>query len=140
MPAPLRIGARVRDASLADLAGKHGAKSGPPKANGLMADVDPALGQELLDVAERERISNVHHHDQTDDLRRAVEISERIAHGLKLPRRDALRALCLTTPSGSRHGAAAAWRIGLRSRLRLSPTKSVKRNARWEVPGVVDLR
>jgi hypothetical protein len=27
-----------------------------------------------------------------------VEISERIAHGLKLPRRDALRALCLTTP------------------------------------------
>ena len=26
------------------------------------------------------------------------EISERIAHGLKLPRRDALRALCLTTP------------------------------------------
>ena len=41
----------------------------------------------------------VHHHDQTDDLRRAVEISERVAHGLKIPPRDALPALCLTTPA-----------------------------------------
>jgi hypothetical protein len=36
-----------------------------------------------------DRVSHVHHHDQTDDLRRAVEIAERVAHGLKLPRRDA---------------------------------------------------
>ena len=38
-----------------------------------MADVDPALGQQILDVAQRQWVSHVHHHDQTDDLRRAVE-------------------------------------------------------------------
>ena len=61
----------------------------PPEPDGLMADIDATLGQQILDVAQRQRVSHVHHHDQTDDLRRAVEIAERVAHGLKLPRRDA---------------------------------------------------
>src|ERR1700691_107611 len=99
MPPPVRIAAHMRNPLLSDFGGEHRAKPVPPKPDGLMADVDPALGQEILDVAQRQRISHVHHHDKTDDLRRAVEISERVAHGLKLPRRDALRALCLTTPS-----------------------------------------
>jgi SRSO17 transposase len=38
----------------------------------------------------------------TDHFRRAVEISERIAHGLKLPRREAARKIALTPPSGER--------------------------------------
>ena len=80
MPTPLRIAAHVRDASLTDLGGEHRAKPVPPKPDGLVADVDPALGQQILDVAQRQRVSHVHHHDQTDDLWRAVEISERIAH------------------------------------------------------------
>jgi hypothetical protein len=99
VPAPLRIAAHGRDASLADLGGEHRTKPVPPEPDGLVADVDPALGQEIFDVSKRQWVSHVHHHDQTDDLRRGVEISERIAHGLKLPRRDALRALCLTTPA-----------------------------------------
>ena len=33
-----------------------------------MADVDPALGHEILDVAPRQRVSHVHHHDQTESL------------------------------------------------------------------------
>ena len=88
MPTPLGIAAHVRDPLLSDLGGEHRAKPVPPKPDGLMADVDPALGQEILDVAQRQRVSHVHHHDQTDDLWRAVEISERVAHGLKLPRPD----------------------------------------------------
>ena len=40
----------------------------------------PAFGQQVLNVAQRQRISQVHHHDQTDDLWRAVEISERVGH------------------------------------------------------------
>ena len=67
-----------------------------------MADVDPALGQEILDVAQRQRVLHVHHHDQTDDLRRAVEISERVAHSLMLPRREAQWVFRLTTPSRCR--------------------------------------
>ena len=62
-----------------------------------MADIDAALGQEILDVAQRQRVSHVHHHDQTDDLRRAIEIAERVAHGLKLPRRDAAGLLSDST-------------------------------------------
>ena len=58
-----------------------------------MADVDPALGQEILDVAQRQRVSHVHHHNQTDDLRQAVEMSERIARGPSLPRAEAPRHL-----------------------------------------------
>src|SRR5437667_1800229 len=100
MPPPLNIAAHVRDAPLANLGGEHWTKPVPPEPDGLIADVDPALGQEILDVAQRQRESHVHHHDQTDDLWRAVEISERAAHGMKLPRSEAPRALGLTKPSG----------------------------------------
>src|SRR6185437_6258786 len=40
----------------------------PPEPDGLVADVDPALSQEILHVAHGQRVSHVHHHDQTDDL------------------------------------------------------------------------
>src|SRR5271155_551449 len=43
----------------------------------------------------------VHHHDQADDLWRAVEISERVAHGMKLPRRVAPRAISSDTAARS---------------------------------------
>jgi uncharacterized protein with GYD domain len=45
-----------------------------------------------------QRVSNVHHHDQTDDLWRAVEISERVAHVLKLARPHAAQEFALTEP------------------------------------------
>ncbi len=41
----------VRYPLLADLGCKHRAKPVPPKPDRLTADVDPALGQEILDVA-----------------------------------------------------------------------------------------
>src|ERR1700690_1399993 len=96
MPAPLRIAAHVRDASLSDLGGEYRPKPVPPKPDGLVADVDPTLGQKILDVAQRQRVSDVHHHDQTDDLWRAVEISERVAHGLKLARPHPAQEVALT--------------------------------------------
>ena len=45
-----------------------------------------------------QRVSDVHHHDQTDDLWRAVEISERVAHVLKLARPHAAQEFALTEP------------------------------------------
>src|SRR5271166_4554358 len=68
MPTPLRIEAHVRYPLLSDLGGEHRAKPVPPKPDGLMADVDPPLNQEILDVAQRQRIFHVHHHDQTNHL------------------------------------------------------------------------
>src|SRR5208283_396956 len=98
MPAPLRIAAHMRHLPLADLGGEHWAKPVPPKPDGLMADVDPALGQQILDVAQRQWVSHVHHHDQTDDLWRTVEISKRVAHCAYLPRPRHPRAFGLTLP------------------------------------------
>jgi hypothetical protein len=52
MPPPLKIAAHMRHSPLADLGGEHWAKPVPPKPDGLVADVDPALGQQILDVAQ----------------------------------------------------------------------------------------
>src|SRR5271157_1211313 len=94
--------AHVRYPPLSDLGGEHRAKPVPPKPDGLMADVDPPLGQQILDVAQRQRVPDVHHHDQTDHFWRAVEISERVAHGLKLLQPEAGRKIGLTMPSRAR--------------------------------------
>ena len=53
MPAPLRIAAHVRHPRLPDLGSEHRTKPVPPKPDRLMADVDPSLGKEILDVAQR---------------------------------------------------------------------------------------
>jgi hypothetical protein len=45
MPTRLDEAAHVRGASLADLGGEHWTKPVPPEPDGLVADVDPALGQ-----------------------------------------------------------------------------------------------
>ena len=50
-----------------DLGSKYLTKAVPPEAYRLMCDVDSALVQEILNVPQRKRISNIHHHRQTDD-------------------------------------------------------------------------
>jgi hypothetical protein len=45
MPAPLRIGSHLHDPPLSDLGGEYRPKPVPPKPDGLVADIDPALGQ-----------------------------------------------------------------------------------------------
>src|SRR5271169_3712366 len=54
MPTPLGTAAHVRYPLLSDLGSKHRAKPVPPKPDRLVTDVDPALGQEILDVAQRQ--------------------------------------------------------------------------------------
>src|SRR5271157_2561340 len=50
MPAPLGEAVLMRYPPFPDLRREHRAKPVPPKSDGLMADVDPPLGQEILDV------------------------------------------------------------------------------------------
>src|SRR3984957_17923650 len=88
MPTPLGEAAQMRNPLLSDLCREHRAKPVPPKSDGLMADVDPALGQEVLDVSQRQWVPHVHHYDQTNHFWRAVEISEWAVHGPKLPQRE----------------------------------------------------
>jgi len=56
----------------------------PP--DGFMADIDAALVQQVLDVAQRQRETHVHHDRQADDLGAGSEIAKRggLAHPAKL--------------------------------------------------------
>jgi len=59
------------------ISSKQRAEPVPPVSHGLVADVDPALGQQVFHIQQRQREADVHHHDKADDLRRGVEIPER---------------------------------------------------------------
>lgn len=60
-----------------DLAGEHRAEPGPPQPHRLVADVEPSLEQQVLDIPQRQRVADVHLYDRPDHLRRAVKIAER---------------------------------------------------------------
>ena len=66
----------------------------------LVANVDTSLEQQIFDLSQRQRVADIHHHHEADDLGRAVEIAERISHLAKLwvPFCTSIH-FCLTTPS-----------------------------------------
>jgi len=76
-PAPIRI-CPVVEPAFPDLSSEHRAKPVPPEPYGFVADTDTAFEQKIFDLTERQRITDVHHHSQADDLGQTVEISERI--------------------------------------------------------------
>ena len=67
VPATVRI-PTVMNPPLPDLRGKHRTEPVPPEPYRLVADIDTALEQQVLDLAQRQRITNLHHHRQADDL------------------------------------------------------------------------
>ena len=80
MPTPMAR-SHPLDTPLADLRGKHWPEPMPPKPHRLMADVDAALVQKVLDVSQRQREPDIHHHSQADDFGRGLEVTERGALG-----------------------------------------------------------
>jgi hypothetical protein len=67
-PLLIRVCTHFLDTFMVDFSGKNRAKSIPPASQSFVADVDPALAQQVLDIAERKWKSNVHHDRQADDL------------------------------------------------------------------------
>ena len=57
-----------------DLRGKQRTKAVPPIPHGLMADLDAALEQEIFDLSQRQRVSDIQHHREADHFGRTVEI------------------------------------------------------------------
>ncbi len=97
VPLPIRVCTHFLDTFAADFSGKHRAKSIPPVPHSFVADVDPALAQQVLDIAERKWKSNVHHDRQTDDLGAAVKVLEGVCfrHQQRLRNRPArLKQIC----------------------------------------------
>src|SRR6056297_1346059 len=74
-PAP-PAGAHALDPPLSDLGGEDRTEPMPPEPDGLVADVDAALMEQVLDIPQREREANVEHHRQADDLLARLEVLE----------------------------------------------------------------
>jgi hypothetical protein len=83
VPAPLGKQPMMK-ASFSDLIGEHRTEAIPPEPHCLVTDVDAPLEQNILDLSQRQRIADVHHHREADHLGRAVEITEGIAHRRRL--------------------------------------------------------
>ena len=66
------------------LRGEHRTEPVPSEPHRLMADIDATLAKSSLDLAQRQRIPDVHHHREANNLRRRVEISEWISHPTRL--------------------------------------------------------
>jgi hypothetical protein len=101
VPPPMRKGPHSIHPLAANLGGEHWPKSVPPEPHGLMADLDAALMQEVLDVAERERIADIEHHRQADDFGARLEVPEGGALGHLARLGDSpilLKEFALTTP------------------------------------------
>jgi hypothetical protein len=47
---------------------------------GDVTDVEAPLEEQIFDLPQRQRIADIHHHREADDLGRTVEISEGITH------------------------------------------------------------
>ena len=60
-----------------DIPGEHRAEMVPSQPHSFMTDIDAALKQQTLHVAQAQRKADLHHHDQADDFWRRVEIAER---------------------------------------------------------------
>ena len=69
------------DPALPDLGGEKRPKPVPPEPNRLVADLDAALVQKILDIPERQRKPNIQHHRQADNLGAGLEVLEWGAFG-----------------------------------------------------------
>ena len=49
-----------------------------------VADIDTTLEQEIFDLSQGQRITDIHHHREADYLGRIVEIAKRITHRRRL--------------------------------------------------------
>ena len=67
VPAPTRIGSTL-NSSLSDLGSKHRTEPVPPETYCLVADVDAALEQNVLDLAPRQWVADIQLHREPDHL------------------------------------------------------------------------
>ena len=85
MPPPV-TSAHALDAVPSDLAGEDRAEPVSPEPHRFVADIDAAFVEQVLDVPQRQREADVHHHGQSDDLGAGLEVPEGAAfgHGARL--------------------------------------------------------
>jgi hypothetical protein len=77
VPTPMGEAAHPADPLPANVCRKQRSEPVPPEPHGLMADVDPALEEQVFDVPQTQWKPNVHQHHEADHLGRGVEATKR---------------------------------------------------------------
>ena len=72
------------NAACPELGCKQGTKAVPPVPHRLITNVDATFEQNVFDLAQRQRIADIQHHREANDLGRTVEITAGISHRLRL--------------------------------------------------------
>ena len=85
-----------------------------------MTDVDAAFVQHILDIPQRQRVSNIQHHGQADDVRRRLDLPERAAPGHPKTLGDCLSPLRKSSSERAIHTLSGV-RKPPKSGLRLPP-------------------
>ena len=78
MPFPIRIILRVADSFLTDFSSEEWAKSIPPITNCFVTNIYASFVEQVLYITKRKRKPDIHHHSETDNLGRCLEIAEGI--------------------------------------------------------------
>jgi hypothetical protein len=97
VPSPV-AGRHALDAAFPELGCEQRAEAVPPEPHRLVADLDAALVQQILDAPQLEQEPDVHHHRRVEDLGACLEVLEGagLGHG-----RMVLRPLPRLKPSSS---------------------------------------
>lgn len=74
---PVTVAAHPADALALYLAGEQRAETVPLKPNSFVADIDAAPEQQVFDIPQAQRVTNIHHHHEPDHLWLRIEIPKR---------------------------------------------------------------
>lgn len=87
MPSPMATASHPVHSLSADVGREHRTKAIPPQTHGLMTEINTALEKQVFYVPQRQRKSDLEHHDQPDDFRRRMKITKWViclAHACRL--------------------------------------------------------
>lgn len=76
VPLPLCDLSQTLRSFLPALRREHRINSIPPVTDACVTNVDPAFVEQILDIAERQWETDIHHHRKPNNFRRRVEVAE----------------------------------------------------------------
>jgi hypothetical protein len=70
----------VINAPLSNFGSEDQTETVSPKSHGFVANINATLKQQTFDLPQRERVTDVHHHRETDNFGRAIKETEGVLH------------------------------------------------------------
>jgi hypothetical protein len=76
VPPPVTEGPHRQDPAFPDLSRKNRLEPVPSRQHRIMHDVDAAFVEQTLHIPQRQRVANMQHHHETDDLGHGLEVAK----------------------------------------------------------------